>query len=182
MAGPNLLDPRQAALVVIDVQERLMPHIDRGEEIIEQCRRLVVGAKLLGVPVIATAQYVKGLGPIVPELQAVLEGAPIIEKREFSAFGRQEFLNAVAGHSQLLLCGVETHVCVNQTANDALAAGHAVHVAADAVGSRTEENRRIGLEKMRTAGAVLTSTEAALFELLRTSEHPQFKAISALVK
>ncbi len=182
MNHPRLLDPAQTALVVVDVQERLMPHIADGDTVTAACRRLVEGFQILGLPLYVTEQYPRGLGSTVPPLREVLGATQIIEKRAFSAMACEEFVKAVAGHPQLLLCGVETHVCVSQTAHHALAAGHTVHVAADAVGSRVEPNRHIGLGKMRDAGAVITSTEAALFELLGTSTHPQFKAISALVK
>jgi nicotinamidase-related amidase len=163
VSHPSLLDLGRAALVVVDVQERLIPHIRQGDEVVSRCRRLVEGAKILAMPILVTEQYRKGLGPTVP---AVAE----------------EFLRAAEGHDQLLLCGIEAHVCLNQTALDALASGHQVHVARDAIGSRSEADLEIGLAKMRAAGAVITSTETALFELLRTSTHPRFKEVSALVK
>ncbi|MBN1475652.1 hydrolase [Candidatus Sumerlaeota bacterium] len=182
MTHPHMLDPARTALVVIDVQERLMPVIEGGERVIERCRRLIEGFQILGLPILVTEQYPRGLGPTVPALREALGEAQIIEKREFSACGCEEFLRASEGHGQLLLCGVETHVCVGQTAHEALEAGHQVHIAADAVGSRHLENRQIGLEKMRASGAVISTTEIALFELLRTSAHPQFKAISRLIQ
>ena len=182
MTHPNLLDPTRAALVVIDVQERLMPVIEDAARVTERCRRLIEGFKILGLPILVTEQYPQGLGSTVAALGDLLGETQIIEKREFSACGCRQFLNAASGHEQLLLCGVETHVCVSQTAHEALAAGHRVHVASDAVGSRHADNRRVGLERMRDAGALITSTEMALFELLRTSEHPRFKEISGLIR
>lgn len=182
MSHPHLLDPARTALAVIDVQERLMPAILGGERVVERCVRLIQGFRLLGLPIYLTEQYPKGLGPTVGAILEAAGGAPMLEKREFSACAREGFLRAVAGHGQLLLCGVETHVCVSQTAHEALSAGHQVHLAADALGSRHEENHRVGLRRMRLAGALPSSSEMALFELLRTSEHPQFKAISKLIR
>jgi nicotinamidase-related amidase len=182
VSHPSLLDLGRAALVVVDVQERLIPHIRQGDEVVSRCRRLVEGAKILAMPILVTEQYRKGLGPTVPAVAQALGDVQIIEKRTFSACGCEEFLRAAEGHDQLLLCGIEAHVCLNQTALDALAAGIQVHVARDAIGSRSEADLEIGLAKMRAAGAVITSTETALFELLRTSTHPRFKEVSALVK
>jgi nicotinamidase-related amidase len=182
MTHPHLLDPTRTALVVIDVQERLMPVIEGGVRVIDHCRRLIDGFQILGLPILVTEQYPRGLGSTLPALREALGETQIIEKREFSACGCEQFLRASAGHEQLLLCGVETHICVSQTAHEALEAGHQVHIAADAVGSRHPENREIGLKKMRASGAVISTTEIALFELLRTSAHPQFKAISCLIR
>jgi nicotinamidase-related amidase len=182
VSGSNLLSPEGTALVVIDVQERLQPHIHEGEAVLSNCLRLVEGMKLLGVPALLTEQYPRGLGPTVPALRQALGGSQVIEKREFSACGCQEFLKAAKVFRRLLLCGVETHVCVNQTAQDALDAGLEVHVATDAVSSRAPLSHQVGIAKMERAGAVITTVETALFELLRTSTHPQFKAVSALIR
>jgi nicotinamidase-related amidase len=182
MTHPLMLDPSKTALVVIDVQEKLMPVIEESERVLERCRRLVEGFQILGLPIFVTEQYPRGLGPTVAALREAVGDSQIIEKREFSACACEGFLRAIENRAQLLLCGVETHVCVCQTAHEALGAGHRVHVAADAVGSRHPENRQIGLEKMRASGVVITTTEIALFELLRTSAHPQFKAISRLIQ
>lgn len=178
----KILNPERTALLVVDVQEKLMPHIEGGGDVIRACRRLVEGFKLLGLPVFVTEQYPKGLGPSVPELREVIGDSPVYEKRFFSAFGNHEFQEASVEMNQLLVCGVETHVCVNQTVHDALVEGHQVHVAADAVGSRSALNRQVGLDRMRAEGGIITSVEMALFELMHTSEHPQFRAISKLIK
>lgn len=178
----KILDPERTSLLVVDVQEKLMPHMHEGDEVIRACRRLIEGFKLLGLPVFVTEQYPRGLGPTVAELRKTIADSPVYEKRTFSAFGDHEFHEAGGELDQLVVCGVETHVCVNQTVHDALEAGHQVHVAADAVGSRTPLNRQVGLDRMRAEGAVITSVEMALFELMHTSEHPQFRAISKLIK
>lgn len=177
-----ILRPESAILVVIDLQERLAPHIRGIARVIERAARLIQGFKILGVPAVITEQYPRGLGPTVPEILEVAEGFPIVEKRDFSCCGSTEFLRAVAGRDQMLLCGTETHVCVSQTALDLLAEGRQVHVAADAVGSRSALDRRVGLAKMQAAGVIPATAESALFELVRTSTHEQFKAISALVR
>jgi hypothetical protein len=142
---------------------------------------LIEGAEAIGVPVIATVQYPKGLGETVPEVSEHLpEGVEPLEKLCFSAAEADGF--DLGGRDQALVCGIETHVCVNQTVLDLLADGIETQVAADAVGSRAASNRELGLHKMERAGAVLTSVETALFELLGRSDAAEFKQVQALVK
>jgi nicotinamidase-related amidase len=177
----------EAVLVVIDVQERLMPVIHDRFEVERNAERLVRGAPLLGVPVIVTEQYVKGLGPTVEPLRIALEesgGYRPIEKQCFSAHGCDAFAAQLAAleRKQIIVAGVETHVCVYQTVRDLLAAGSAVWVAADAVSSRTARNRDIALQRMTADGARLTSAEMALFELLGVAGNDEFRAVSRLVK
>lgn len=174
-------------LLVIDVQEKLMPVIDGAEAVIANIDRLVRGCHVLDVPVMVTEQYVKGLGATVPTVRRALEetsGYQPIEKACFSAGGAGEFAAAMRllRRKHVVVCGVETHVCVYQTVVDLLAAGHVVHLAADAISSRTASNREIGLRRMMAEGAKLTSTEMALFELLGTSGTDEFRAISRLIK
>ena len=172
-----------SALVLIDVQERLVPAIDGHARVVWNCRRLLDAARLLGVPIIATEQYRKGLGPTVGELAARLEGVAIYEKRRFSAAAREWFEPLRERNvAKLLICGIESHVCVQQTALDLLSAGWRVYVAADAVGSRREVDRRTALGRMDSSGAALTTTEAALFEWCQSADAPAFKAISQLAK
>ncbi len=143
------------------------------------------GARLLGVPVVVTEQYPKGLGRTAAEIAAVLpEDFEPVEKTAFSSCGAQEFVARLeaAGARQVLLCGIEAHVCVNQTAHDLLARGYQVHLLTDCVSSRAEQNRRVGLDKMLRSGALPSSTELALFELMRDARHEQFKAIQKLIK
>jgi nicotinamidase-related amidase len=145
---------------------------------------LVRGARVLGLPTLVTEQYPKGLGRTVPEVTAHLDEVEPIEKVCFSAVQADGFSRELQDtrRDQVLLCGIESHVCVNQTAEDLLADGIEVHVAQDAVTSRTAENRALGLHKMERSGATVTSVETALFELVRQAGTPEFKEVQALVK
>ncbi|MHB0971339.1 MAG: hydrolase [Thermoanaerobaculia bacterium] len=181
------LDRTKAALAVIDIQERLLPVIDRHDEVAKNAELLIRGAHVLQVPVLLTEQYVKGLGPTVASLKHALEesgGYEPMEKLCFSSYGCAAFETKLRelGRSQVILCGIETHVCVYQTALDLLDAGFAVWVVADAVSSRRAENRTIALERMMQEGVKLASTEMALFELTGVAGTDEFKAISRLVR
>jgi nicotinamidase-related amidase len=184
MSHETLLRAEDTVLVMVDVQEKLLPHIAEAERVVRNCRLLVEGAKLLGVPVLCTEQYPKGLGPTVPELRAALPPGDPIAKMSFSCAGEDAFLDALEemDRDQVLLCGIETHVCVLQTALDLLDNGAQVQVAADAVGSRAEANRAFALERMRRAGVVVTVAESALFECLSMAGTETFKAVSRLVR
>jgi nicotinamidase-related amidase len=184
MPEPFRIQRPQAALVVVDIQERLLPAIFEREGVVRNAVRLIQGAGVLKVPVFASEQYRKGLGATVPEVAEAIAGFAPMEKMTFSAaridgFGRTLKRQKL---SDLLLCGIETHVCVSQTCLDFLDAGFRVFVAADAVSSRTSENHRLGLDRMREAGAALVSTEMALFELLEQAGTEEFKQILALVR
>ncbi len=177
------LDRGRAALAVIDVQEAFRPAVLDFDRVIANVAVLVQGARILGVPVLVTEQYPRGLGGTVPEVAEHLEGVPRIEKVCFSALDADGFPAALEDErDQVVLCGIEAHVCVNQTAEDLLATGREVHVVRDAVSSRTIENRELGLHKMEHSGAASTSVETALFELLRRAGTPEFKEVQALVK
>jgi len=174
----------RAGLVVVDVQQRLLPAIFEKERVVQNVLRLIQGAAILKVPVLATEQYPKGLGPTVPEVATAIPGFAPMEKLAFSACGAAGFVTALEERkvSEAILCGIEAHVCVSQTCLDLLEQGASVFVAADAVSSRTPENYRSGLDRMRAAGAVIISTEAALFELLGRAGTEEFKQVLALVK
>jgi nicotinamidase-related amidase len=174
------LDRDRAALVVVDVQEAFRPVVLDFEAVASQVARLIQGAQALDVPVVATEQYPKGLGKTVPEVAEHLVGVEPIEKVCFSAAEADGF--DLGGREQALVCGIESHVCVSQTAHDLLDRGVEVHVARDAVSSRTAENRDVGLHKMERSGAVITSVETALFELVGAAGTDEFKAVQALVK
>jgi nicotinamidase-related amidase len=177
------LDRGRAALAVIDVQEAFRPAVLDFDRVVANVAVLVQGARMLELPVLVTEQYPKGLGETVPELAQHLDGIDRLEKTSFSAVAAEGFPAALADvRDQVLLCGIEAHVCVNQTAEDLLAAGREVHVVSDAVTSRTTENRELGLHKMEQSGATLTSVETALFELLREAGTPEFKEIQRLIK
>jgi nicotinamidase-related amidase len=174
----------KSGLVIVDVQERLMPAIFERKRVVQNVVRLLRSAAIMGVPYLATEQYRKGLGATLPEVaEAVAEFAPL-EKVAFSACGADGFLPALRAQrvSDVLLCGVEAHVCVLQTCMDLLEQKFRVFVVADAVSSRTLENACFGLERMRDAGAVVVSTEMALFELLERAGTEEFKQVLPLVK
>jgi nicotinamidase-related amidase len=175
------LSPERTTLVVIDVQEAFRKAIPSFDEVASAGGTLVQGARAIGVPIVVSEQYPKGLGTTVPEVAEHLPAdvAPL-DKLRFSAAEADGF--DLGQRDQTLVCGIETHVCVNQTVLDLLERGVEVQVATDAVGSRTEANREIGLERMERAGATLTSVEMALFELLGGSDAEAFKEVQALVK
>lgn len=179
------LDRNQAVLVVVDVQEKLCAAMD--QEVLAQLTKntgiLLEAAKELGIPVVATEQYVKGLGCTVPELRAKIEGTAF-EKMAFSCCGDEAFLNRLAelGRKQVIVTGMETHVCVLQTVLELRERGYHVHLVKDAVMSRKKENWKVGVNAAAAAGAAITSTEAALFQLLRVAGTEEFKKLSKLVR
>lgn len=182
---PQLLRRDQTGLVVVDVQEGFRPVIDGFEDVIRNVGILAEGFGLLDRPVLISEQYPKGLGHTVAEVEDRLPAfTDRVEKMRFSACGVDGFERALkrARCTSWVVCGIETHVCVNQTVLDLLERGFEVHVAEDAVSSRTATNRRIGLEKMLGAGARATSAEMALFEMLEQAGGDEFKAISKLVR
>lgn len=180
------LEPEQCALIVVDIQEKLLPPIWEKERLVRNAQLLIRLAGILKIPALVTTQYTKGLGNTVPEISALLPDTPSIDKLMFSCFGSDAFcsqLKRLPGQrTTVLLCGMETHICVTQTALGALREGYLVHVASDAVSSRTELNWRIGLERMRAAGAILSSTEMMIYELLRSSGAPAFKELLPYLK
>jgi nicotinamidase-related amidase len=172
-------------LAVIDIQEKLLPRIHEKERVIRNSQLLIRLANVLSLPVVVSTQYSKGLGATVPAILSLLPNVTPVDKLEFGCFGNGEFCSAIsllAGRNTLLLCGIETHICVMQTALGALNQGLNVHVAADAVGSRAELNWKLGLERMREAGAVISSTEMAIYELLGKSGSAAFKEMLQYLK
>jgi nicotinamidase-related amidase len=176
----RVLDRDRAALVVVDVQEAFRKAVLEFDEVAQNSGLLVRAAQILDIPLVITEQYPRGLGATVPEVADHAEGARPLEKTVFSAAAADGF--ELDGRDQVLLCGIETHVCVSQTAHDLLDREVEVHVARDAVSSRTSQNRELGLHKMEGSGAVLTSVETALFELLGAAGSDEFKQIQELVK
>jgi nicotinamidase-related amidase len=175
----------ECMLAVIDIQEKLLPPIWENERLIRNSQLLIRLANILSVPVLVTTQYAKGLGHTVPAISSLLPDVEPVDKLEFGCFGNGDFCSAIsakAGRNTLLLCGMETHICVMQTALGALNQGLNVHVAADAVGSRTELNWKLGLERMRDAGAVISSTEMMMYELMAKSGTPAFKEMLKYIK
>jgi nicotinamidase-related amidase len=180
------LEAEQCALIVVDIQEKLLPPIWEKERLVQNAQLLIRLAGILKIPALATTQYAKGLGNTVPGIASMLPDNPPIDKLTFSCFGSDGFcslLKRLPGQrTTVLLCGMETHICVMQTAMGALREGYLVHVASDAVSSRTELNWRIGLDRMRAAGAILSSTEMIIYELLRASGTPAFKELLPYLK
>lgn len=179
-----MLDRNTTALLVIDYQEKLVPKILGIDAILGQAVKLIRFARELGIPILCTEQYPKGLGPTVDAVAAELSDIPRMEKTAFGCLGDAAIAQAVraAGKRQLLLTGIETHVCVMQTALSALTEGYQVFVPRDAVGSRAESEYQAGLHRIEKAGAELVTTEMALFELLREAGTPEFKKALPLIK
>jgi nicotinamidase-related amidase len=180
--SPELLSRHDSALLVVDVQGRLITLVPGHQRIIWNIGRLIDGAKILGVPVAATEQYPQGLGPTTPELARRL--GDIQSKRAFSCAACGEIFADFAqrGIFKILVAGIETHVCIQQTVLDLMTDGFRVYVAVDATGSRFDVDRDVALRRMDSAGATLTTVESALFEWCETSAAPEFKQLSALVQ
>jgi len=173
------LEADRCALLVVDIQEKLLPPIFQKEQLVRNAKLLVRAADVLKIPAIVSTQYAKGLGGTVPEIASLLPETEAIDKSLFSCFGSDVFCTLLkrlpGSRNTLLLCGMESHICVMQTALAALRDGYLVHVASDAVSSRTEWNWKIGLDRMRSAGAVISSTEMMIYELMRSSASEAFK-------
>jgi len=184
---PMGLAREQSALVVIDVQERLFPAMDADhrEEVMRNLKVLTAAARQLHLPTVVTEQYPKGLGHTLPELKDALPaGIEPIQKVAFSCWAVDTVRDRLTetGARQILLGGIEAHVCVLMSALDLLAAGYAVHVVADAVTSRTQANWRLAMDQLRQAGAVVTTTETALFQLLRQADTDDFRELARLIR
>lgn len=179
-----MLNTEEAVLVLVDLQGRLADIVNRADLVLPNTLRIVKGCQALGIPVLATVQVPEKLGPILPELEDSIDGVELIPKTAFSALREPSFLVALdqTSRKQILLTGIETHVCVFQTGIDLLNSGYDVHVLSDAVFSRTAENHQLALTRLHDSGAIISSVEMALFELIRTSRHPAFRTISKLIK
>lgn len=180
------LEAEECALIVVDIQEKLLPPIFQKEAVVKNSKLLIRLAGILKIPTLMTTQYAKGLGNTVPEVAALLPDTQPIDKQMFSCFGSDVFCSLLkrlpGNRNTVLLCGMESHICVTQTALSALREGYLVHVASDAVSSRTEWNWKIGLDRMRAAGAVISSTEMMMYELLRASNAAGFKELLPYLK
>ena len=185
MRHQNTLDPAQTALAIIDMQEGFRGKISDFAEVAARIALVAHAAGLLSIPIIVTEQYPRGLGPTANEIKAVLPaGLEVIEKTAFSSCGAQEFVARLekARAHHVLVCGIEAHICVNQTTHDLLARGYSVHLLTDCITARAAHNKQIAFSKMQQSGALPSSTEMALFELLRDAKHEQFKSIQKLIK
>ncbi|GAB4389964.1 MAG: hydrolase [Thermodesulfovibrionales bacterium] len=174
----------EAVLVIVDVQERLASVMAERQRVVDNCLHLIEAARLLEVPVVVTEQYPKGLGPTVAEISGALPSYRPVEKLTFDCCGEAAFMGAMSsvGRKKAVLAGMESHICVLQTALGLLDAGYGVHAVGDAMCSRRRENHETALGLMRDAGAVITCTETALFQLLERAGTPEFKAISRRIK
>ena len=178
--GASRLDRGRTVLLVVDLQQKLVPAIADRDVVVRNSLLLLRLARVLELPVVLTTQYAAGLGPTLPEVLAEAPGVVPLDKVSFGCFGDASFLSRLrsfAGRDQLLVAGIESHICVAQTVIGALEAGYQVHVAGDAVGSRTGANREVGLARMERAGALLSSAEMASYELLARSDSAAFKAM-----
>ena len=178
----------EAILLVIDFQEKLMPAMYDRDDVEDKTARLIRGCKALGVPVLVTQQYTRGLGETVPTVAEALGEYEPIDKVTFSCCGSAEFNDVLeeaareAGRNSVIITGCETHICVEQTALDLMEIGFKVFLAADCVQSRSRDHKEISLRRMADAGAVVTNYESVLYEMLGSAKAPEFKAISAIVK
>ena len=179
-----MLSVDNSVLLVIDVQEKLFRAIHQKEQLADNLQKLIKGINVLEIPSLLTEQYPHGLGATIPEIAQLLPDIKPLAKVCFSCCGDAAFLQAFKklNRKQVLIAGIESHVCVYQTAADLLTADYEVYAVSDTISSRTEQNRDIGLKMMTQLGAKLTGTEAALFELLKIAKGDKFKAISQIVK
>lgn len=185
MRHSNTLELTESALTIIDMQDAFRTKIPDFAEVAARIAAMVEAAKLLNLPIIVTEQYPKGLGHTAPEIAATLPSSlEIIEKTTFSSCGAQQFQKLLERENvkQVLVCGIEAHICVNQTVHDLLANGFHVHLLTDCITSRKKSDKEIALRKMEASGAVPSSVEMALFELMRDAKHEQFKAVQGLIK
>jgi nicotinamidase-related amidase len=185
MPHQNTLNLEQAALAIVDMQEAFRTSIANFTQTAERIAIMVQGAKLLDLPILVTEQYPKGLGHTAAEIASVLpDGIEIVEKTSFSSCGAGPFRSELERRvtKQVLVCGIEAHICVNQTVHDLLSEGFQVHLLTDCVSSRNLADRKAATRKMQDSGAIFSTVEMALFELMRDAKHEQFKAIQKLIK
>jgi nicotinamidase-related amidase len=179
-----MLTPQNTCLVIIDIQERLLPVMAEPERVVKNTVVLIQMAKALDMPILWCRQVPRALGPTVEEVASLLEGIESIDKSCFSCCAEEKFTARLdeTKSKAAILCGIESHVCVFQTATDLMQKGLDVHVVTDAVSSRTNENKQIGISRMAQEGAVVTSVEMCLFELLKDAKHENFRELVKLIK
>jgi len=181
----SLLRPERAVVVAVDLQEKLLPAITNHDDVVRNTVLILRLAEVLGIPVVLTTQYRKGLGDVVAEVKSVAPPGDSLDKTSFGCFLDEGFvshLGGLGGRDQLVVTGVESHICVAQTVLGALEMSYQAHVVSDAVGSRTRENREVGLRRMERAGALLSSAEMCVYELLGRSDTDAFKKMLPLLK
>lgn len=182
----NYLSPSHCALMVVDIQERLMPAVAGREQVVKNAVLLMKTAKTLQMPILATTQYVAKIGALLPEVQAELNGLVPIDKMEFGGFNNPAVKRAAEhlakGIDTIILCGVETHICIYQTAIGAILEGYKIWVPADAVSSRVRHNHRTGINRIREIGGVVANTELVIYELLHKAGSQEFKELLPFLK
>lgn len=178
------INKEEAVLVVIDFQERLMPAMEKPDELKDNVVKLILGCDIMDVPMLVTQQYTRGLGPTITDIHDALGEYKPIEKTAFSAMGEPEFVERLkaTGRKTVILIGIETHVCVQQTAIDLIESAYTVFIVDDCISSRKSIDRDSGLARMLASGAIKTTAESVLFELVKDAKNQYFKAISSLVK
>ena len=178
-----VLRAEDSVVIVVDMQPTFLAPIHDKERVLKRCEFLLKVARRLGVPVIATAQYPGRMGGVTSEIAALLDG-PVIGKMAFSCFGEGKFQDALERHNrpQAVICGIESHICVTQTALDLIEEGLEVYVVADAVSARSEEMHRLAIERLRDSGVIVAHSESAVYEWTGTAEHEAFRDVLALVK
>lgn len=179
----SVLGLHESIVLAIDLQPRFLAAIHEAERVVRRSEVLLGVARVLGVPVIATVQYSEKMGGVVPELAGLLETEPV-DKLRFSCSGCEDVDAALAqsGRRQVVLVGIETHICVTQTALDLLTEGYEVFVCADAVSARSEDRHQVGIGRLRDAGAAIIHTESAAYEWMRSADHPLFRNVLPLIK
>lgn len=180
----TMLEIKKCCLVVVDVQGKLASLMDNKESLFANIAVLIKAAKALDIPILWCQQNPKALGLTIPQLAQLMEDIDPVDKFSFSCYGDEKFLEKIKNLNvrDIILCGIESHICVYQTAMDLLDADYDVHLIADAVSSRTPANKAIAIQRLTTEGANLSSTEMTLFELLRTAKHTKFKELARLIK
>jgi len=178
------LERNQTVLVVIDVQSKLLPVIYDYPALVENIKRIIKCTQILGIPIVLTEQYPRGLGSTVEEIKETLSEYHPIEKVSFSCCEEENFINRIKqlNRKQILVCGIEAHICVYQTCMDLVSEGYEVHLLIDAISSRKRDNRNLTIEKLNGMGVQITSVEMALFEILKDATSDEFKRISRIVK
>ena len=179
-----MLEIEKSSLVVVDVQGKLANLMDNKESLFANVEILIKAAKALEIPILWCQQNPKGLGPTLPQIAELLADSEPIDKFSFSCCGDENFIEQLKNsrRKQIILCGIETHVCIYQTAMDLLDKDYEVNLVADAVSSRSAENKHIALQRLSAEGVCLSSTEMTIFELLKTAKHPKFKELAKLIR
>ncbi len=184
MKDVGIINRNKTALIVVDVQEKFRPVIFEMDRVIDNTKKVIEGASILGIPIIVTEQYPKGLGKTVDDIKDSLGDFKPIEKLSFSCFGDTKFIEELEklNVTDIIILGIEAHVCITKTILDAIAKGYRVHLVTDAISSRSESNLKIAIERAKQSGAFLASSEMILFQLMDAAGTEEFKKISEIIR